>query len=175
MKFNTNNNTKFLSFIDITSTFSLRKNDSIIDVAGGKNFILVLTENGDLHGLGKTLKIYFDQVLNENQELGKSFQINSPPNCKKLVRVWASSEAVNAWVTGEIKNEENEETKDNENENKQMMMKTWSIGELSHLNGNEELPDEASPEWVEPTIPKDIYFVEIYTQGSFVYGIDNKN
>lgn len=58
--------------------------------------------------------------------MGKSFQIDSPPDCKKLVRVWASSEAVNAWVTGEIKNEENEETKDNENENKQM--KTWSIG-----------------------------------------------
>lgn len=57
MKFS--NNTKTLTFTDITLTFNLRDGDSICDVAGGQNFILVLTKSGKLYGLGKTLRVHF--------------------------------------------------------------------------------------------------------------------
>jgi len=81
--------------------FRIDQGDKLVDVAGGKNFSIVMTEQGRIYATGYMFWRYFSECRrnNENNE-DYPFELRLPPGWKAK-KIFGAEKYYNMWVTAE--------------------------------------------------------------------------
>ena len=81
--------------------FRIDEGDKLVDVAGGKNFAIVMTERGKIYATGYMFWQYFSNCRhnNENNE-DYPFELRLPEGYKAK-KIFGSEKRYNMWVTAE--------------------------------------------------------------------------
>lgn len=86
-------------FTEIKNFYPMEDDEGVLDVAGGKHFMIVLSTKNKLYGSGfQFYRACSDVRSNERNDEDLPFKLASPEGWKPL-KVWANDRYVNAWIT----------------------------------------------------------------------------
>lgn len=130
-------------FTEIKDFYPMDAGEGVIDVAGGKHFMLVLSTSNKLYGSGSTFWSAVSGVRsNQGDDSDLPFKLSSPEGWKPI-KVWACDRYVNAIITCE-------------NIEDPTKFKSFCIGADYDMVGCDDSSSRES--WAAPKVPEGIYF-----------------
>ena len=150
-------------FYDVTEHFPLESDDKIISADGGKHFIVLCTQKGKVYAGGRVMWNAVSDEVRQNSENNEDYafecRMNGNAEGFKAEKVWACDWYGNFWILA-YKDEENGEK----------TYKTFCLGSDYDMVGCDD--SDGAPKWRSPVLTDGRYFVDIASQGMYMFGKD---
>lgn len=91
-----------VNFHEITNIYPIENDEKIVDVDGGRNFIIVVTDKGNIYASGTGLYGYINSSIVSNKQNDSSYPYKIAMESDwKVTKCWANDLYYNVWVLGE--------------------------------------------------------------------------
>lgn len=147
-------------FHEVVDFYPIASDDKIVDCAGGKHFMVVVTKKGKCYASGFQMYRAIDEIRhNADDNEDNPFEIRMPEGWKAL-NCWACDRYLNIWVLAEKADDPS-------------VKQIWSCGGDYDMVGCGDR--SAAPNWRKPIFPEGTYMKFISSQGMSAYGIDQND
>ena len=136
--------------------FNLEEGDKLVGCAGGKNFAVVLSQQGKIYATGYVFYRHFSACRHNTQNNEDYPFILNMPDTWKAKQIWASEKHYVMWVTGQ---------------DTDGVMKTFGGGEATDYIGHNE--DSCCNLFKPLALPAGTYLKKITNERHIVHGVDN--